>query len=163
MTSTPPGVLPVPDFAPFKAKTLQKQAPPPPVTIPGMVKLLSRDHEFIITTDAAKVSGYIKSLLEGPGNFKEQKTREIPLNEISTPILEKVIQYFYYKLQHQTAQQPSTVLPSGAASSAAASASSSSSSAAAVPASSGVPPLGEFKIPPEMALELLMAANFLDA
>ena len=48
--------------------------------------------------------------------------------EISTPILEKTCQYFYYKLRYTN--------HNGA--------------------------LPEFKIEPEYALELLMAANYLD-
>jgi hypothetical protein len=52
---------------------------------------------------------------------------EINFREISTPILEKVIQYFYYKLRYTNS---TTEIP-------------------------------EFPIEPEVALELLMAANFL--
>jgi len=52
---------------------------------------------------------------------------EINFREISTPILEKVIQYFYYKLRYTNS---TTEIP-------------------------------EFPIEPEIALELLMAANFL--
>jgi hypothetical protein len=50
------------------------------------------------------------------------------LRDIPTRILEKVIQYFYYKVKY-------------------------SNSTAQIP---------EFPIEPEIALELLMAANFLD-
>ena len=120
------------------------------------VKLISAEgHEFIIDKNAAMVSGTIKSMLSGPGmqylffffnlnklffnvpsipysnkaNFSEKALGEIPFREISAPILEKVIQYFYYKLKY-------------------------TNSASEVP---------EFPIEPEIALELLMAANFLDA
>ena len=48
--------------------------------------------------------------------------------EISAKVLEKTVQYFYYKLKHSNHSGP----------------------------------LPEFKIEPEQALELLMAANFLD-
>eukprot|EP01090_Pellita_catalonica_P001830 TRINITY_DN1155_c0_g1_i1.p1 TRINITY_DN1155_c0_g1~~TRINITY_DN1155_c0_g1_i1.p1 ORF type:complete len:102 (+),score=16.02 TRINITY_DN1155_c0_g1_i1:78-383(+) len=93
------------------------------------VKLISADgHEFIVDRKAAMVSGTIKSMLSGPGSFLEEAQGEINFREISTPILEKVIQYFYYKLRYTNS---TTEIP-------------------------------EFPIEPEIALELLMAANFLD-
>jgi hypothetical protein len=61
------------------------------------------------------------------GNFAESRG-EIKFPEISTAILEKVVQYLYYKVRFTNSSQK-------------------------------VP---EFVIEPEMALELLMAANFLD-
>jgi len=48
--------------------------------------------------------------------------------DISAKVLEKTVQYFYYKMRHTNHNGP----------------------------------LPEFKIDPESALELLMAANFLD-
>jgi len=96
---------------------------------PDTVKLISSDgHQFIIDRRAALVSGTIKSMLSGPGTFTEQELGEINFREISTPILEKVIQYFYYNLRY-------------------------SNSTVEIP---------EFEVQPEIALELLMAANFLD-
>jgi len=93
------------------------------------VKLISADgHQFVVDRKAALVSGTIKSMLSGPGTFTEQALGEINFREISTPILEKVIQYFYYKLRYTNS---TTEIP-------------------------------EFPIEPEIALELLMAANFLD-
>ena len=75
------------------------------------------------------LSGTIKSMLSTPAEFAEQLSNEINFSEISTPILEKVIEYFYFKLKysHSTTEIP------------------------------------EFKIEPDIALDLLMAANFLDA
>jgi hypothetical protein len=93
------------------------------------IKLISAEgHEFIVDKKAAMVSGTIKSLLNSPGTFTEQELGEIHFREISTPILEKVIQYFYYKLRYTNS---TTEIP-------------------------------EFPIEPEIVLELLMAANFLD-
>eukprot|EP01102_Stenamoeba_stenopodia_P017040 TRINITY_DN604_c0_g1_i1.p1 TRINITY_DN604_c0_g1~~TRINITY_DN604_c0_g1_i1.p1 ORF type:complete len:106 (+),score=23.50 TRINITY_DN604_c0_g1_i1:111-428(+) len=104
---------------------MAEEAPAEPQT----VKLISADgHEFIIDRKAAMVSGTIKSMLSGPGTFTENTLGEINFREISTPVLEKVIQYFYYKLRYAIS-------------------------------SSDTP---EFPIEPEIALELLMAANFLD-
>lgn len=36
-----------------------------------------------------------------PGSFTETELGEVKFPEISTPILEKVCQYFYYKLKYQ--------------------------------------------------------------
>ena len=63
------------------------------------------------------------------GQFAESQQNEIKFPEISAKVLEKTVQYFYYKLKHTNHQGP----------------------------------LPEYKIEPELALELLMAANFLDA
>jgi len=60
-------------------------------------------------------------------HFSESKENTVTFPEISTRILEKVVEYFHYKVRWSH--------------------------------SSEVP---EFKIEPEIALELLMAANFLD-
>merc|ERR1719284_2019303 len=93
------------------------------------VKLIACDgSEIILDRRAAMVSGTIKSMLAGPGNFSEQQQGEIKFPEMSARVLEKVAQYFYYKLRHTNSTGP----------------------------------LPEFKIEPEFALELLMAANFLD-
>jgi len=63
-----------------------------------MIKLVSSDgHEFLVDKKAALVSGTIKSMLEG--SFMEGEQGRVEFREISTPILEKVIQYFYYKLR----------------------------------------------------------------
>lgn len=36
-----------------------------------------------------------------PGGFQETENQEIRFPEISTPVLEKVCQYFYYKIRYQ--------------------------------------------------------------
>ena len=63
------------------------------------------------------------------GNFVESQNNEVKFPEINAKILEKTVQYFYYKQRH----------------------------------TNHAGPLPEFKIEPEAALELLMAANYLDA
>uniref|UniRef100_A0A7S4HH21 Elongin-C n=1 Tax=Vannella robusta TaxID=1487602 RepID=A0A7S4HH21_9EUKA len=98
------------------------------------VKLISSDgHVFIVDKKAATVSGTIKSIL-GNGNqhakFAEEEDGKVAFDEIPSHILEKVIQYFYFKLKYTN--RTSEEIP-------------------------------EFTIEPEIALELLMAANFLDA
>jgi transcription elongation factor B subunit 1 len=82
-------------------------------------------HEFVVSREAAMVSGTIKAMLSG--DFKEARG-EICFPEITTAVLEKVIQYCHYKHRYENA--------------------------------SGAVP--EFEVKPEYALELLMAANYLD-
>eukprot|EP00613_Pedinella_sp_CCMP2098_P001798 CAMPEP_0171625052 /NCGR_PEP_ID=MMETSP0990-20121206/19052_1 /TAXON_ID=483369 /ORGANISM="non described non described, Strain CCMP2098" /LENGTH=74 /DNA_ID=CAMNT_0012191853 /DNA_START=128 /DNA_END=352 /DNA_ORIENTATION=- len=72
------------------------------------------------------ISGTIKAMLTG--SFMESKGGEIQFPEIKASVLEKVIQYMYYKVRYSRGNQ--------------------------------APP--EFEIEPEMALYLLMAANYLD-
>merc|ERR1712023_253376 len=98
-------------------------------TAPAMVKLKSGDgHEFIIEREAAMVSGTIKNMLSSPGMFVES-SGEIKFPEINAQVLEKVCQYFHYKLKFTNNNSPQTP---------------------------------DFLIEPEVALELLMAANYLD-
>ena len=93
------------------------------------VKLIAADgSEIILDRRAANVSGTIKNMLSGPGNFSEAQQGEVKFPEISAKTLEKVVQYFHYKLRY----------------------------------TNHAGQLPEFKIEPEHALELLMAANFLD-
>ncbi|EFO26660.1 Elongin-C [Dirofilaria immitis] len=93
------------------------------------VKLISSDgHEFIIKKDLALTSGTIKAMLSGPGSYSENETNEVNFREIPSHVLQKVCQYFAYKVRY-------------------------TNSATEIP---------EFSIAPEVALELLMAANFLD-
>mmetsp|Transcript_16630 Transcript_16630/g.30130 ORF Transcript_16630/g.30130 Transcript_16630/m.30130 type:complete len:114 (-) Transcript_16630:30-371(-) len=90
------------------------------------VKLISKEgHEFYVDRKCAMISGTIKAMLSG--GFMESKG-EIRFAEIRGAILEKVIQYVYYKVRYSKGNV--------------------------------APP--EFEIEPEIALELLMAANYLD-
>ena len=74
------------------------------------------------------MSKMIKSMMTSSGGFSERSSNKITFPEISGKILEKVCQYFYYKLQYTDSRE-------------------------AIP---------EVKVPPELALELLMASNYLD-
>ncbi|CAL2035222.1 unnamed protein product [Caenorhabditis brenneri] len=93
------------------------------------VKLVSSDeHEFIIKRELALTSGTIRAMLSGPGIYAENESNVVYFREIPSHVLQKVCQYFAYKVRYTHA---ATEIP-------------------------------EFPIPPEVALELLMAANFLD-
>ncbi|KAE9416032.1 hypothetical protein Angca_008563, partial [Angiostrongylus cantonensis] len=93
------------------------------------VKLVSSDgHQFYIKKELALTSGTIKAMLSGPGQYSENESNEVNFREIPSHVLQKVCQYFAYKVRY-------------------------TSSATEIP---------EFIITPEVALELLMAANFLD-
>jgi hypothetical protein len=91
-----------------------------------MVKLISAEgHEFFVDRRCALVSGTIKQMLSG--QFAESRG-EVKFPEIPAVILEKVIQYLYYKVRF----------------------------------TNGTMRVPEFEIEPELSLELLMAANYLD-
>mmetsp|Transcript_19466 Transcript_19466/g.49875 ORF Transcript_19466/g.49875 Transcript_19466/m.49875 type:complete len:107 (+) Transcript_19466:96-416(+) len=99
---------------------------------PEYVKLISCDgKEFFCERKAAMISGTIKNMLTGPGQFTEKQMGEVSFPEISGDVLEKVLEYFHYKLRYTNV-----------------------SSAEEVP---------EFDITPQVALPLLMAANYLEA
>eukprot|EP00271_Cylindrocystis_brebissonii_P014136 TRINITY_DN35386_c0_g1_i1.p1 TRINITY_DN35386_c0_g1~~TRINITY_DN35386_c0_g1_i1.p1 ORF type:complete len:136 (-),score=31.23 TRINITY_DN35386_c0_g1_i1:443-850(-) len=101
------------------------------VQVEDMVKLISAEgFEYVVSREAAMVSNTIRNMLSSAGGFQEADTGEVRFPEITAPILEKLCQYFYYKLRYsQPANQKN---------------------------------IPEFKIEPEIALELLMAANYLD-
>lgn len=84
--------------------------------------------EYVVDYEAACVSNMIKNLMTSAGGFSELESNKIKFPEITGVILEKVCQYFYYKLRHTNSKEA----------------------------------LPQFPLPPEMALELLMAANYLD-
>jgi transcription elongation factor B subunit 1 len=93
------------------------------------VKLIANDgQEFIVKREHALVSGTIKAMLSGPGQYAEDETNEINFREIPSHVLQEVCRYFTYKVRY-------------------------TNSSAEIP---------EFPIAEEIALELLMAANFLD-
>ncbi|KAF5954255.1 hypothetical protein HYC85_007111 [Camellia sinensis] len=96
------------------------------------VKLISADgFEFVIDKKAAMVSQTIRNMLTSPGSFAETQHGEVTFPEISTTILEKICQYFYWSLQY----------------------------ARSISVGSGKET--EFHIEPELTLELMMAANYL--
>ena len=68
---------------------------------PSMIKLKSAEgHEFFVDRRCAMVSGTIKAMLSG--QFAESRG-EISFPEIPSIILEKLIQYLYYKVRYTNA------------------------------------------------------------
>eukprot|EP01104_Vermistella_antarctica_P009626 TRINITY_DN248_c1_g1_i1.p1 TRINITY_DN248_c1_g1~~TRINITY_DN248_c1_g1_i1.p1 ORF type:complete len:103 (+),score=31.67 TRINITY_DN248_c1_g1_i1:155-463(+) len=82
---------------------------------PDTVKLISKEgHEFVVDRVAAMASGTIKEMLKtGPGTIAEQRLGEFIFREISTPVLEKVIQYFYYKMKYTNSTRDIVEFPLG--------------------------------------------------
>ncbi|GHP06613.1 hypothetical protein PPROV_000535800 [Pycnococcus provasolii] len=73
------------------------------------VKLISAEgFEFIVDQRAASVSNTIKNMLSSQGAFTETELGEVKFPEITTEVLEKICQYFYYKLRYtnSTSQIP---------------------------------------------------------
>eukprot|EP00760_Papus_ankaliazontas_P034143 PhM_4_TR7007/c0_g1_i1/m.39544/K03872/TCEB1; transcription elongation factor B, polypeptide 1 len=68
----------------------------------GLVKLVSRDgHVFHVDQTCAKVSRLLKAALEGASRegVRIEDDRFV-LEEIPAAVLEKAIQYFYYKVRY---------------------------------------------------------------
>ncbi|XP_022883198.1 elongin-C-like isoform X1 [Olea europaea var. sylvestris] len=75
-----------------------------------MVKLISAEgFEFVIDKKAAMVSQTIRNMLTSPGSFAETEHGEVTFPEISTTILEKICQYFYWSLQYASSMVRSWV------------------------------------------------------
>lgn len=92
----------------------------------NIIKLKSAEgHEFFVDRRAAMVSGTIKTMLSG--QFAESRG-EVNFPEIPAVVLEKLIQYLYYKVRYTNSSQR----------------------------------IPEFQIEPEIAMELLIAAGYLD-
>ncbi|KAI9196998.1 hypothetical protein LWI29_002100 [Acer saccharum] len=70
------------------------------------VKLISAEgFEFVIDKEAAMVSQTIRNMLTSPGSFAETEHGEVTFPEISTTILEKICQYFYWSLQYSRGKE----------------------------------------------------------
>ena len=98
------------------------------------VKLISQDgHEFIVKREHAFMSATIQGMLSGPGEIAADETNEVRLGEIPSHILSRVCMFFSYKVRY-----------------------------ANPPDGDDAPEAPEFVIDEDIALELLMASNFLD-
>lgn len=70
------------------------------------VKLISSDgHEFIIKRECALVSQTIKAMLSGPGQFAEDEITEVKFRDIPSYILQKMCEYFTYKVHYTNSSQ----------------------------------------------------------
>ncbi|KAG5104312.1 hypothetical protein JHK82_041282 [Glycine max] len=70
------------------------------------VKLISSEgFEFVVDKEAAIVSQTIHNMLTSPGSFAERQHGEVTFPEISTTILEKICQYFYWHLQFASGKE----------------------------------------------------------
>ena len=67
-----------------------------------VLKLFSsaEEHQFYVAKDVAMVSGTISHMLDG--GFRES-SGTIRFPEMNTLVLEKVVQYLYYKKKHENA------------------------------------------------------------
>lgn len=64
------------------------------------IKLVSAEgFEFVIDRKAAIISNTLKSMLSSSGSYTENELGEVKFPEISTPVLEKVCEFFYWSLQ----------------------------------------------------------------
>lgn len=103
------------------------------------VKLVSSDKfEFVILREVAEISPTLASMLNTKFQFKESKMNKITLNEIDGALLDKVVDYLYYNKKYNSIGHDDN---------------DENRDDANVP---------EFEIPTEMALELLVAADFLN-
>eukprot|EP01041_Mallomonas_annulata_P008963 gene8963-18550_t len=69
----------------------------------GVIKLVSAEgHEFFVDRKCAMVSGTIKAMLSG--QFAESRG-EVRFPEIPAVVLEKAIQFFYYKVRYTNSTQ----------------------------------------------------------
>ncbi|GMG98290.1 hypothetical protein Nepgr_000130 [Nepenthes gracilis] len=70
------------------------------------LKLISAEgFEFVVDRKAAMVSQTIRNMLTSPGSFSETEHGEVTFPEISTTILEKICQYFYWSLQYASGKE----------------------------------------------------------
>jgi len=75
----------------------------------NLVKLVSNDgFEFIVPRKIAMISGTLRALLNSRGQWLENAGAmpTIELEPLNAPVLEKVIQYLFYKEQYENAVPP---------------------------------------------------------
>lgn len=74
------------------------------------VKLISKEgHEFMVERACCMASGTIRTMLSGPGIWRENTGNKMPsiqFEAISTTVLEKTIQYFHYKKKYDHTPPP---------------------------------------------------------
>lgn len=73
------------------------------------VKLVSKDDaEFLVPRACCMFSGTIRAILNNPGRWRENQDAipTIKFDEMSTDVLEKVIEYLEFKLKWDSAPPP---------------------------------------------------------
>jgi len=98
------------------------------------VKLVSSDgYSFLVKRSVAMMSGTLKNMLSFDSSFKEALASTCPISE-RAPVVERVCEYMCFKAHYEGLGAKEEV------------------------------PLNEFteRIPPEVALELLLAADYLE-
>lgn len=76
----------------------------------AFVKLISAEkHVFYVEKRVAMISGTLRSMLSN-SSFAEAKG-EIEFPEVSTAVLEKVIEYFHYKAKYNNSKVPIPEFP----------------------------------------------------
>ncbi|KAH7922001.1 POZ domain-containing protein [Leucogyrophana mollusca] len=98
------------------------------------VRITSTDgYSFLVKRKVAMMSGTLKNMLSVDSNFKEALANTCPINERAA-VVEKVCEYMAFKAYHEGAGPKEEI------------------------------PVNEFteRIPPEVALELLLAADYLE-
>lgn len=99
------------------------------------VKLVSSDgYSFLVKRNVATISGTLKTMLSTDSTFREALANTCSISERAV-LVEKICEYMSFKAQYEAAGPKEEV------------------------------PLNEFteRIPPEIALELLLAADYLEA
>lgn len=85
-----------------------------PNPLSKLVKLVSKEnHEFIVPQSVAMVSGTIRAVLTSRAQWREKAgvMPTIQLETISAPVLEKVIEYLFYKVKYNNTPPPIPVFP----------------------------------------------------
>ncbi|WVZ48753.1 hypothetical protein U9M48_000168 [Paspalum notatum var. saurae] len=133
----------------------------------GFVKLISAEgFEFVVDKKAAMVSNTLRNMLTSPGGFSETRQGEVRFPEIPIHILEKICQYFYWSLHYSRNKFPIPEYPEQKGLQWILFLRFQLGFRAQQAFASDILICGketaEFPIEPEITLELMMAANYLD-
>lgn len=114
----------------------------------GFIRLVSGDgFSFTVDEDVAMVSTVLKRMMKS--EFKEARTRIVNLPHIKGQVLEKVCQYFYYIPRFNKRQELV--------------ASASKASQSVLAGEANLYSFNEsFDIPPELSIEIYLAARYLE-
>jgi len=112
----------------------------------GMIRLVSSDgFSFTVDQEYAMLSAVVRTMMRSP--FKESKTRVVHLRSITGSALEIICQYLYYIPRHHSRQEQAL---------------SSSKNGDGGCTSAIDSFLESFDVPPELSVEVLIGARFLE-